>query len=53
MKKGEKLIVYLNGKSGNDDNSGENRKKAVKTFQRAGPVCREYGVIRINEVWLL
>lgn len=59
--KGEKLIVYLNGKSGNDDNSGESRKKAVKTFQRAADLAGEYGVIRISgmvtvkedEVWEL
>ena len=59
--KGEKMIVYLNGKSGNDDNSGESRKKAVKTFQRAADLAGEYGVIRISgmvtvkedEVWEL
>ena len=59
--KGEKRIVYLNGKSGNDDNSGESRKKAVKTFQRAADLAGEYGVIRISgmvtvkedEVWEL
>ncbi|MBS6194381.1 MAG: LPXTG cell wall anchor domain-containing protein [Clostridiales bacterium] len=43
----EKVIVYLNGKSGKDGNSGESRKEAVKTFQRAAELAGDYGVIRI------
>lgn len=58
--KEEKLIVYLNGESGKDKNSGESRKKAVKTFERAAELAGDYGVIRIcglvtveDETWEL
>lgn len=57
----EKMIVYLNGKSGKDSNSGKSPKKAVKTFQAAADLAGDYGVIRIcgtvtvkgDEVWEL
>ena len=34
-KKEEKTIVYLNGKTGNDKNSGESQDEAVKSFEKA------------------
>lgn len=59
--KEEKRIIYLNGKSGKDSNSGESSKKAVRTFEQAAKLSGDYGVIRIcgtvtvkgNEVWEL
>lgn len=45
--KEEKTIVYLNGKSGNNKNSGESQEEAVKTFERAAQLAGEYGIIRI------
>lgn len=46
-KKEEKTIVYLNGKSGNDKNSGESQEEAVKSFEKAAALAGSYGVIRI------
>lgn len=43
----EKMIIYLDGKSGSDKNSGEDSDHAVKTFSRAAELTGEYGVIRI------
>lgn len=59
--KEEKRIIYLNGKSGKDSNSGESPKKAVRTFEQAAKLSGDYGVIRIcgtvtvkgDEVWEL
>ena len=59
--KEEKRIIYLNGKSGKDSNSGESSKKAVRTFEQAAKLSGDYGVIRIcgtvtvkgDEVWEL
>ena len=59
--KEEKRIIYLNGKSGKDSNSGESSKKAVRTFKQAAKLSGDYGVIRIcgtvtvkgDEVWEL
>ena len=34
-KKEEKTIVYLNGQTGNDKNSGESQDEAVKSFEKA------------------
>lgn len=45
--KEEKMVVYLNGKSGKDSRSGESKEKAVKTFERAAELAGDYGVIRI------
>lgn len=45
--KEEKMIIYLNGKSGKDRHSGESREEAVNTFQRAAELAGDYGVIRI------
>ena len=46
-KKEEKTIVYLNGKTGNDKNSGESQEEAVKSFEKAAALAGSYGVIRI------
>ncbi len=43
----EKMIVYLDGKSGSDKNSGEDSEHAVKSFERAAELTGDYGVIRI------
>ena len=59
--KDEKLIVYLNGKSGKDSRSGESEEEAVKSFEKAAELAGEYGVIRIcgtvtvkgDETWKL
>lgn len=59
--KEEKRIIYLNGKSGKDSNSGESPKMAVRTFEQAAKLSGDYGVIRIcgtvtvkgDEVWEL
>lgn len=45
--KEEKMIVYLNGKSGKDGRSGESREEAVSSFRRAAELAGDYGVIRI------
>ncbi len=45
--KEEKMVVYLNGKSGKDSRSGESKEKAVKSFERAAELAGDYGVIRI------
>ena len=46
-KKEEKTIVYLNGKTGNDKNSGESQDEAVKSFEKAAELAGSSGVIRI------
>lgn len=46
-KKEEKTIVYLNGKTGNDKNSGESQDEAVKSFEKAAELAGSCGVIRI------
>lgn len=46
-KKEEKIIVYLNGKTGNDKNSGESQDEAVKSFEKAAELAGSCGVIRI------
>ena len=46
-KKEEKTIVYLNGKTGNDKNSGESQDEAVKSFEKAAELAGYCGVIRI------
>ena len=46
-KKEEKTIVYLNGKAGNDKNSGESQDEAVKSFEKAAELAGSCGVIRI------
>ena len=38
-KKEEKTIVYLNGKTGNDKNSGESQDEAVKSFEKAAELA--------------
>lgn len=43
----ELTVIYLDGKSGDDENSGETRDEAVKTFSKAAELVGEYGVIRI------
>lgn len=60
-KKEEKTIVYLNGKAGNDKNSGESQDEAVKSFEKAAELAGSCGVIRIcgtvtvdeEEIWEL
>lgn len=43
----ELTVIYLDGESGDDENSGETRDEAVKTFSKAAELVGEYGVIRI------
>ena len=43
----EMTVIYLDGESGDDENSGETRDEAVKTFSKAAELVGEYGVIRI------
>ena len=46
-KKEELTVIYLDGESGDDENSGKDRDEAVKTFSKAAELVGEYGVIRI------
>ena len=46
-KKEELTVIYLDGESGNDENSGKDKDEAVKTFSKAAELVGEYGVIRI------
>ncbi|MGN0250247.1 MAG: sortase B protein-sorting domain-containing protein [Oliverpabstia sp.] len=60
-KKEELTVIYLDGESGDDENSGKTRDEAVKTFSKAAELVGEYGVIRIcgtvtvkkEEIWEL
>lgn len=45
--KEEKMVVYLNGKSGKDSRSGESQEEAVSSFRKAAELAGDYGVIRI------
>lgn len=46
--KEERIIVYLDGRSGDDGNLGEDRDTAVKSFSRAAKLAGDYGIIRIS-----
>ena len=43
----ELTVIYLDGEAGDDENSGETRDEAVKTFSKAAELVGEHGVIRI------
>lgn len=43
----EKKIIYLNGKTGSDKNTGKSEKQAVLTFKKAAGLAGDYGIIRI------
>lgn len=46
-KEEEKTIVYLNGHTGNDKESGKTQEEAVKSLKKAAEIAGESGVIRI------
>ena len=41
----EEHVIYLNGESGSDSNSGTSAKRAVKTFRKAARLAGEEGKI--------
>ena len=43
----EEHVIYLNGESGSDSNSGTSAKRAVKTFRKAARLAGEEGKILI------
>ena len=43
----ESKIIYLDGKSGDNNNSGETPEEAVKTFKQAKKLVGEHGIIYI------
>lgn len=46
--KEERITIYLNGKTGDDKNSGESEKEPVKTFEKAAELVGNHGTIRIS-----
>ena len=46
-KEEEKVIIYLDGKFGNNKNSGKSPEEAVKTFKQAKKLVGEKGIIYI------
>ena len=51
-KKEEKTIVYLNGKTGNDKNSGESQDEAVKSFEKAAELLSS-GAAEEKNTWTM